>query len=126
MLHPENLTSQIGRPTSPGDLLQRPLTLIKPYQVGYEPSTATDLPEAFPHVEPPRFLEGDLLQWIAQGESTDWGVAIGRFYSFAPHRRCWTWCYLIWLDANSPSAAWVRVDIAWEADLELLEVETPQ
>jgi hypothetical protein len=102
-----------------------PLSLVptKPYQVGDEPSTATDLPEAFPHVEPPRFLEGDLLQWIAQGETTDWGVVIGRFYSFAPHRRCWTWCYLIWLDAGSPSAAWVRADLAWEADLEFLAEE---
>jgi hypothetical protein len=85
---------------------------------------AIDLPTIFPNVEPPRFLEGDRLQWIAQGEPTDWGVAIGRFYSFAYHYRRWTWCYLIWLDTDSPSAAWVSADIAWEADLEPLEVET--
>ncbi len=88
------------------------------------PSAAIDLPTTFPDVEPPRFLEGDRLQWIAQGEPTDWGRVIGRFYSFAHHYRRWTWCYLIWLDTDSPSAAWVRADIAWEADLELLEVET--
>jgi hypothetical protein len=88
------------------------------------PPAATDLPVTFPTVEPPRFLEGDRLQWIAQGEPTDWGVAIGRFYSFAHHYRRWTWCYLIWLDTDSPSAGWVRADIAWESDLELLEVET--
>ncbi len=123
MLHPETLTSQIGRPVSPGGPPQISLVLPKSFQVGDEPSTATDLPETFPHGEPPRFLEGDRLRWIAQGEPTDWGVAIGRFYSFAPHQRCWTWCYLIWLDADSPSAAWVRADIAWEEDLESLEVE---
>jgi hypothetical protein len=108
---------------SPGGPPLRSLALIKSCQAGDEPATATDLPAAFPHVEPPRFLEGDRLQWIAQGEPKDWGVAIGRFYSFAPHHRRWTWCYLIWLDADSPSAAWVKADIAWEADLELFDVE---
>jgi hypothetical protein len=120
MLHPEILTARTGRSLSPGG---PPLTLIKSYQAGDEPPTATDLPETFPHVEPPRFLEGDRLQWIAHGEPTDWGRVIGRFYSFAPHHHCWAWCYLIWLDDDSPSAAWVRADIAWEIDLELLEAE---
>lgn len=127
MLHPETLTSQIGRPVSPGGPPRISLVLPKSYQVGDEPSTATDLPTDlptdFPHVEPPRFLEGDRLRWIGPGELADWGRAIGRFYSFAPHRRCWTWCYLIWLDVDSPSAAWVRADIAWEEDLKPVEVE---
>ncbi|MBM0744071.1 hypothetical protein JOY44_21020 [Phormidium sp. CLA17] len=82
------------------------------------PPPATDLPTTFPDVEMPRFLYGDRLRWISNGEITDWGIAIGRFYSFAPHRCCWHWCYLIWLDADSPSAAWVQADIAWEDDLE--------
>jgi hypothetical protein len=51
----------------------------------------------------------------------DWGVAIGRFYSFAPHHCAWTWCYLIWLDKLSPSYAWTVADTAWEDDLEPLE-----
>jgi hypothetical protein len=123
MLHSETLTPQAGRPASSGGLSQLPLALIRSCQAGDEPSTATDLPATFPHVEPPRFLEGDRLRWIAQGETTDWGRVIGRLYSFAPHHRCWTWCYLIWLDVDSPSAAWVRADIAWESDLEPLEVE---
>ncbi|YAF94054.1 MAG: hypothetical protein AB3A66_15670 [Nodularia sp. CChRGM 3473] len=54
--------------------------------------------------------------WV--GSDTDWGTAIGRFYSFAPHLCCWTWCYLIWLSKDSPSAAWISADIAWEQDLE--------
>jgi hypothetical protein len=87
------------------------------------PPPATDLPTTFPDVEMPRFLYGDRLCWLSNGEPSDWGVAIGRFYSFAPHRCCWQWCYLIWLDANSPSAAWVQADIAWEDDLEPLEAE---
>ena len=84
-------------------------------------TTDSDLPTDFPDVEVPRFLYGDRLRWISNHEVTDWGVAIGRFYSFAPHRRHWHWCYLIWLDPDSPSSAWVRADIAWEDDLEPME-----
>ncbi|MBD2033602.1 hypothetical protein H6F76_00795 [Leptolyngbya sp. FACHB-321] len=83
----------------------------------------SDLPANFPDVEVPRFLYGDRLRWLSNGELTDWGIAVGRFYSFAPHRCCWHWCYLIWLDPDSPSAAWVQADIAWEDDLEPLEAE---
>lgn len=87
------------------------------------PAPTTDLPATFPDVEMPRFLYGDRLRWISNGETTDWGIAIGRFYSFAPHRCRWAWCYLIWLDPASPSSAWVTADIAWETDLEPLEAE---
>lgn len=80
--------------------------------------TPLDLPANFPDVEIPRFLYGDRLRWIAKTDNTDWGTVIGRFYSFAPHACCWQWCYLIWLDPNSPSVTWVRADIAWEEDLE--------
>ena len=86
------------------------------------PSTA-DLPASFPQVEAPRFHYGDRLRWIPHVNSTDWGLVIGRFYSYAPHRRRWQWCYLIWLDPASPSAAWVRADIAWEDDLDPLDGE---
>jgi hypothetical protein len=123
MLHPEILTSWASRPTPPSGLSQRLLTPTKSRPAGDERSAATDLPTDFPHVEPPRFVEGDRLRWIGPGDLADWGVAIGRFYSFASHCRCWRWCYLIWLDVDSPSAAWVRADIAWEEDLEPLEVE---
>lgn len=84
------------------------------------PST-TDLPAVFPQVETPRFHDGDRLCWTTQNDPTDWGIVIGRFYSFAPHRCHWHWCYLIWLDSGSPSATWVKADIAWEDDLEPLD-----
>lgn len=80
-----------------------------------------DLPATFPQVEIPRFRDGDRLRWQSHGEMSDWGIAIGRFYSFAPHRCRWRWCYLIWLDSDSPSAAWIKADLAWEDDLEPLE-----
>ncbi|WP_138503747.1 hypothetical protein [Nostoc sp. PA-18-2419] len=64
-------------------------------------------------------MYGDKLRWI--DSDTDWGTAIGRFYSFAPHLCCWTWCYLIWLSKDSPSAAWTSADIVWEQDLEPVE-----
>ena len=87
---------------------------------------ASDLPAAFPQGEAPRFHYGDRLRWIPHGNATDWGLVIGQFYSYAPHSRRWQWCYLIWIDPASPSAAWVRADIAWEDDLEPLDEETPR
>lgn len=88
-------------------------------------SAVPDLPAQFPDVEMPRFLYGDRLRWITDGEATDWGIVIGRFYSFASHRCHWAWCYLLWLDSDSPSFAWVSADIAWEDDLEPMEVDIP-
>lgn len=85
------------------------------------PPSSIDLPANFPNVQTPRFLFGDKLRWIPDSDETDWGVAIGRFYGFAPHLCAWTWCYLIKLDPLSPSAAWTAADIAWEDDLEPLE-----
>jgi len=100
-----------------------PLDTFTPLTKLHLPPPATYLPTTFPNVEMPRFLYGDLLCWANQGNATDWGTVIGRFYSFAPHCCRWRWCYLIWLDPDSPSAAWVRADIAWEDDLEPLETE---
>lgn len=71
----------------------------------------------------PLFLYGDHLRLISKEDSTDWGIVIGRFYAFAPHRRGWMWCYFIWLDQDSPSSAWTDADIAWEDDLEPIELE---
>jgi len=85
------------------------------------PPPSIDLPANFPNVQTPRYLYGDKLRWIPDSDKTDWGVAIGRFYSFAPHHCAWMWCYLIWLDKLSPSSPWTVADIAWEDDLEPLE-----
>ncbi len=83
---------------------------------------SADLPVDFPDTaKTRRFLYGEKLRWV--GSDTDWGIVIGRFYSFAPHRCSWTWCYLIWLSQDSASAAWTLADIAWEEDLEPLEME---
>lgn len=87
------------------------------------PPPTIDLPANFPNVETPRYLYGDKLRWICDDDKTDWGVVSGRFYSFAPHHCAWTWCYLIWLDNNSPSANRIVVDIAWENDLEPIDGE---
>ena len=102
------------------------LDLSQPLASLQLPSLSIGFPTTFPDVEMPRFLYGDRLCWISNGETTDWGIAIGRFYGFAPHCCRWRWCYLIWLDPSSPSAAWVKSDIAWEDDLEPLEAEAMQ
>ena len=82
------------------------------------------LPANFPNVILPRYKEGQSLGWISDHQPTDWGIVIGRFYNYAPHLREWSWCYLIWLDKNSPSAVWIMADTAWENDLELIKEET--
>ncbi len=87
------------------------------------PPPSLDLPANFPNVQTPRYLYGDKLRWICDDDKADWGIAIGRFYSFASHRGAWTWCYLIWLDKNSPSATRVVTDIACEHDLEPVDEE---
>ncbi|GAB1540960.1 hypothetical protein NUACC21_36290 [Scytonema sp. NUACC21] len=84
-----------------------------------------DLPPGFPDTaHTPRFLFGERLRWRTDASNTDWGIAIGRFYTFAPHRCCWMWCYLIWLSKDSPSAAWTVTDTAWEDDLEPMTAKT--
>ncbi|MBD2130555.1 hypothetical protein NDI39_25865 [Microcoleus sp. ZQ-A2] len=85
------------------------------------PPPSIDLPANFPDVQTPHYLYGDKLRWISKGDKTDSGVAIGRFYGFAPHQCAWMWCYLIWLDKLSPSSPWTVADIAWENDLEPVE-----
>jgi len=87
------------------------------------PPPSLALPTNFPNVETPHYMYGDKLRFLCDDDKTDWGVAIGRFYSFAPHRGAWTWCYLIWLDQLSPSANRIVADIAWEHDLESVEQE---
>jgi hypothetical protein len=87
------------------------------------PPPSVDLPANFPNVGTPRFLYGDKLRWIPDGDKADWGVVSGRFYSFASHHCAWTWCYLIWLDKLSPSANRIVADMAWENDLEPVDEE---
>ena len=82
------------------------------------PSLSMDLPENFPEGVTPCYAEGDRIRWRTLTNTTDWGIAIGRFYAYARHRCQWAVCYLVKLDRNSPSAAWVTVDTAWEDDLE--------
>jgi hypothetical protein len=82
------------------------------------PSLAMDWPDNFPDGVTPRYAEGDRIRWRTLTNTTDWGIAIGRFYAYARHRCQWAVGYLVKLDHNSPSAAWVAVDTAWEDDLE--------
>jgi hypothetical protein len=88
------------------------------------PPPSVDLPSNFPKdATTPRFLYGDKLRWVPISGNTDWGTVIGRFYSFASHQCSWCWCYLIWLDKESPSSIWAVADTAWEEDLESVEEE---
>ena len=64
----------------------------------------------------PGYQEGDRVQW--KTPNPDWGVILGRFYEYNHDRDQWTICYLIQLAPDSPSAAWITADMAWEEDLE--------
>src|SRR5919199_621374 len=82
-----------------------------------------ELPIHFKESAIPCYKDGESLRWIPAKGGVDWGIAIGRFYAYAPHLCRWTWKYIILLDSHSPSAAWVIVDTAWQEDLEPLEQE---
>jgi hypothetical protein len=88
------------------DVFSHPITLEFPQ--------SASLPSDFPNNVPkPRFEFGA----IVSVNSSEWGVVIGRFYNYAPHRCCWMWRYILWLDQSSLSAAWVVAATAWEEDL---------
>ncbi len=82
-----------------------------------------ELPIKFFESATPCYKDGESLRWNPSHGGVDWGIAIGRFYAYAPHLRRWSWKYIIRLDSHSPSAAWVITDIAWEDDLEPLAPE---
>lgn len=86
------------------------------------PRVRLELPTHFPNVPPPHLEDGTLVRWaFPDSNHADYGVVLGRFYNYAPHHQAWMWCYLIWLDKQSPSAAWIVADTAWEDDLEPLD-----
>jgi hypothetical protein len=92
------------------DVFSRPITLEFPQ--------SASLPPDFPNSAPkPRFEFGVMVVIVTPGGS-EWGIVIGRFYSYAPHRCCWMWRYILWLDSASSSAAWVVATTAWEEDLQ--------
>jgi hypothetical protein len=84
------------------------------------PPPSIDLPANFPNGVTPRYKEGDRVRWRLLTNNTDWGIVIGRYYTYAPQRGGWAVCYLIRLDKDSPSAAWTVSDTAWEEDLEAI------
>jgi hypothetical protein len=90
------------------------------------PITSQRLPPHFPAVATPRYPDGSCLRWMPSDGGVDWGIAIGRFYAYAPHLCRWSWKYIIFLDCDSPSAAWIVADTAWEDDLEPLPPEDEQ
>lgn len=83
------------------------------------PPASPQLAANFPSDITPRYAEGDRVGWRLN-QTTDSGVVIGRFYAYARHQCQWAIGYLIWLDPDSPSAAWIGTDTAWEDDLEAI------
>lgn len=84
------------------------------------PPPSIDLPANFPNSVTPCYQEGDRVRWRSLTNNTDWGIVIGRYYTYAQHQCSWAVCYLVWLNEDSPSAAWTVTDTAWEEDLEAI------
>lgn len=79
----------------------------------------------FLDAEPPTFSFGVMVRWFPLDNliPPDFGIVIGRFYGYIPERMQWSWCYVILLDPNCPSARWCSVDTGWESDLEICQNE---
>lgn len=77
-----------------------------------------DPPATWNPTTTPRYQTGSPIRWRPLNGQMDWGVVIGFFYAYARHQCQWAICYLIWLDKDSPSAAWIVADTAWEEDIE--------
>lgn len=85
---------------------------------------SASLPSDFPDgLKTPRFLYGDKVAIVPVGDGSEWGVVIGCFYNYAPHRCRWMWRYVVWLDKASLSASWIVATTVWEEDLNLLARE---
>ena len=85
-----------------------------------------ELPINFKDSATPCYKDGESLRWIPSKGGVDWGMAIGRFLAYTPHLCRWSWKYIILLDSDSKSAAWVVADTAWQEDLEPLPPEDEQ
>lgn len=60
-----------------------------------------ELPPNFPEqVSPPLFLLGDCLRYLPVNGLSDFGIVIGRYFSYATHQGTWTWRYILWLDPD--------------------------
>lgn len=60
----------------------------------------------------PLFPIGARVSWHPS-PNQDFGVITGVEYAPALHRKGWGWRYIVCLDAQSPSARWTFLDVAW-------------
>ncbi|PSB16679.1 hypothetical protein C7B65_20760 [Phormidesmis priestleyi ULC007] len=82
----------------------------------------SDLPKGFPATVPsPKFQIGDYICWQPQ-PTKDFGIVTGLHYASAQPLHSWAWKYTVWLSLSSPSQRWIKSDMAWESDLELVPI----
>ena len=85
------------------------------FPVSYFPSLPLDFPES---TEMPLYLYGDK---VCYQSLEDYGIVIGRFYAFDPHRYQWRWKYVIFANQDLGIHSWFSTYICWETDLEPLD-----
>lgn len=83
-------------------------------------SSLLHLPEGFPgSTKVPKFHLGDRVCFIPL-PTQDYGIIIGLQFVPTECLQDWAWRYTLWFDPQSPSHAWIDLDLAWEDDLQLL------
>ena len=91
------------------DIFSAPIT--REYPQGVELPNLLNTP-------PPDYSIGSKVRLTPIDGATEWGTLIGNYLAYAPRVRKWQWKYILFLDFDSPSAAWVKTTFAWQDEIE--------
>ncbi|BAY10857.1 hypothetical protein [Calothrix sp. NIES-2098] len=97
------------------DAFTTPITLEYPQSV--ELPQLSDIPA-------PCYSVGTKVRLTPIDGAAEWGTLIGYYLCYAPHRCRWMYRYILYLESNSPSAAWMKSTFAWEEEIESRLEET--
>lgn len=113
-INPE-LVSQYLHAIGDRNLFAVPITLEYPQ--------STEFPNLL-NLPVPRYAIGVKVRLAPVLGAAEWGTLIGFYWGYAPHRCQWMYRYIIYLDRDSPSAAWIQSTFTWENEIECQLGET--
>jgi len=93
------------------DIFDAPITTEYPQSV--------ELPNLL-NTPPPDYSIGTKVRLTPIDGATEWGTIIGYYLCYAEHHCKWQWKYILFLDFDSPSAAWVKTTFAWQDEIQCL------